>query len=233
MSMEIQVQEATSLISHVGEDFWVSSLDVAQKFKKEHRVVLAAAEKLQCTPEFRLHNFVQSSYVNEQDKLMPLVLMNYSGFCMLAMGFTGQVAIEWREAFIRAFKKVTETLQVVSGSEIQTPGDMLVAMAVRFRDLEREQLAIKGEIKQIVSDRQSDSVDSRDKRTVRITIETLGQKIHPKFGYSKAHKLFNAHFGLEHYDELPKGRFQEAIDWLKAEIDRRRPFTPQLQVVNR
>ncbi len=44
----------------------VTSLDVAETFEKEHRRVLQDIKEMQCSEEFRLHNFVQSAYANAQ-----------------------------------------------------------------------------------------------------------------------------------------------------------------------
>lgn len=44
----------------------VTSLDIAETFNKEHRRVLQDIRELECSDEFRLHNFVQSTYSNQQ-----------------------------------------------------------------------------------------------------------------------------------------------------------------------
>ncbi|MDO4327208.1 MAG: Rha family transcriptional regulator [bacterium] len=50
----------------------VTSLDVADTFGKEHRRVLQDIRKLTCSEEFRLHNFVQSDYLNMQGHKQPM-----------------------------------------------------------------------------------------------------------------------------------------------------------------
>lgn len=49
----------------------VTSLDVAQTFGKSHQHVLRDVRSLECSDEFRLSNFGQSSYVNAQGKNQP------------------------------------------------------------------------------------------------------------------------------------------------------------------
>ena len=45
-----------------------TSLQVAETFDKRHDIVLRDIRVLDCSNDFRLHNFVESSYQNEQNK---------------------------------------------------------------------------------------------------------------------------------------------------------------------
>ena len=65
----------------------VDSRYVAQFFEKEHRAVLRDIRELDCSEEFRLHNFVQSAYINEQGHKQPCYIMTRDGFVFLAMGY--------------------------------------------------------------------------------------------------------------------------------------------------
>lgn len=87
-----------------------TSLQIAEHFSKAHRSVLLAVRRLECSEEFRLHNFVQSSYRNEQGKEQPCYRLTRDGFVFLAMGFTGKDAAQWKEAYITAFNKMEQEL---------------------------------------------------------------------------------------------------------------------------
>lgn len=89
----------------------VSSLDVAETFEKEHRRVLQDIRELKCSDEFREHNFVQSSYVTMQKKNQPMYLMTRDGFTILAMGYTGEKAMRFKEAYIKQFNAMEKALQ--------------------------------------------------------------------------------------------------------------------------
>lgn len=89
----------------------VTSLDVAETFDKEHRRVLQDIRELSCSDDFRLHNFVQSSYENQQGKSQPMFLITRDGFTMLAMGYTGEKAMRFKEAYIRQFNAMENTLR--------------------------------------------------------------------------------------------------------------------------
>ncbi|EKO41229.1 MAG: phage regulatory protein, rha family [Solidesulfovibrio magneticus str. Maddingley MBC34] len=85
------------------DQLWTTSLEVATKFGKRHDTVLRTIRNLECSDSFRLRNFAESSYRNEQGKEQPLFLLSRGGFSMVAMGFTGRDAVAWKEKFIAAF----------------------------------------------------------------------------------------------------------------------------------
>lgn len=89
----------------------VSSLDIAETFDKEHRRVLQDIRELQCSDEFRQHNFVQSEYVNSQNRKQPMFLVTRDGFTILAMGYTGEKAMKFKEAYINQFNAMEELLK--------------------------------------------------------------------------------------------------------------------------
>lgn len=88
-----------------------TSLQVAEHFGKRHDVVLRAIRNLECSGDFRLRNFAESVYVNEQGKEQPCFRITRDGFAFLAMGFTGKEAAQWKEAYITAFNKMETTLR--------------------------------------------------------------------------------------------------------------------------
>lgn len=88
----------------------VTSLDVAETFGKEHNKVLRDIRELDCSDEFRLSNFGQSSYVNLQGKKMPMYYMTRDGFTLVAMGYTGEKAMKFKEGYIRQFNEMEKIL---------------------------------------------------------------------------------------------------------------------------
>lgn len=80
-----------------------NSLLVAQYFNKSHNHVLRDIQKLDCSDAFRLSNFGQSSYINEQGKRQPCVCMTRDGFMFLVMGYRGKKAAAIKEAYIKRF----------------------------------------------------------------------------------------------------------------------------------
>ncbi len=99
-------------IKRVGkeEKVIVTSLDVAETFGKRHDNVLRDIQSLGCSAEFRLLNFEESYYMNEQNKQQPMYYMTRDGFTLLVMGYTGELAMRFKEAYIRQFNAMEKAL---------------------------------------------------------------------------------------------------------------------------
>ena len=89
----------------------VTSLDVAETFGKLHQHVLRDIRELGCSEEFRLSNFGQSSYENAQGHKQPMFVITRDGFTLLAMGYTGELAMKFKEAYIKQFNAMEAALQ--------------------------------------------------------------------------------------------------------------------------
>lgn len=90
------------------------SLTVAETFGKEHRRVMQDIRELECSEGFRQHNFVQSSYINEQNRAMPRYLISQDGFTFLVMGYTGKEAARFKEMYIGEFNRMRDKLQTLT-----------------------------------------------------------------------------------------------------------------------
>lgn len=91
-------------LSSLGGDKLVSdSLTAAKSFGKRHKNVQQAYDKLKCLPSFNRLNFQPVEYTDEKGEAHRLVKMAKNGFVMLVMGFTGEAAMAFKEAYIAAF----------------------------------------------------------------------------------------------------------------------------------
>ena len=88
-----------------------SSLQIAQEFSKRHDSVLRDIRVLDCSENFRLTNFVESSYRNEQNKKQPMFLMTRDGFVFLTMGYRGKKAATIKEAYIKRFNDMEQFIR--------------------------------------------------------------------------------------------------------------------------
>ena len=89
----------------------VTSLDIAETFGKYHAHVLRDIKELECSDEFRESNFGLSSYTTEQNKKQPMYYVTRDGFTLLAMGYTGEKAMKFKEAYIKQFNAMERMLQ--------------------------------------------------------------------------------------------------------------------------
>ncbi len=84
------------------------SLQVAEKFHKRHSDVIRAIENLieNDSTQNCVQCFKRTVYKDDTGKSNKMYRMNRDGFSILAMGFTGKKAMEWKWAYIKAFNQM-------------------------------------------------------------------------------------------------------------------------------
>ena len=82
-----------------------TSEEVARIFGKRHDNVLRDIDKLDVSEAFRLLNFEESSYVNFQKKDQKMYQICKDGFIFLVMGYRGEKAAAFKEAYIGEFNR--------------------------------------------------------------------------------------------------------------------------------
>lgn len=86
-----------------------SSRDVAKRFGKEHKHVLAAIRQILVAENSATKFFHEGTFEYRGQKF-PEYLMNRDGFSLLAMGFTGKEAVQWKLKYIEAFNAMEKQL---------------------------------------------------------------------------------------------------------------------------
>jgi anti-repressor protein len=89
---------------------FVTSRDIAAVFGKEHYNVLRDIEALP-TDEFNRLNFEAVKYRDAKGEMRKAYRLTRDGFALLAMGFTGAKAYQWKIAFIDGFNKMEAELK--------------------------------------------------------------------------------------------------------------------------
>ena len=101
-----------NLVNNNGE-IVVSSRQVAENFEKEHGKVLRSIESILQNfgePKVACQMFHKIHYV-DRGKEYPEYLMNRDGFTLLAMGFTGAKAMQWKLKYIQAFNDMESQIK--------------------------------------------------------------------------------------------------------------------------
>lgn len=98
-----------------------SSRQVAGTFHKRHDNVLRDIQMLDCSEGFRLLNFEESSYLNDQRRRQPEILMTKDGFVFLVMGYRGKKAAAFKEAYIARFNAMEAFLQDLAAARLEFP----------------------------------------------------------------------------------------------------------------
>lgn len=88
----------------------VTSLDVAETFGKDHSHVLRDIRELECSEEFRQSNFGLISYKDSMNREKPMYYITRDGFTLLVMGYTGEKAMKFKEAYINQFNAMEKAL---------------------------------------------------------------------------------------------------------------------------
>lgn len=87
-----------------------TSVAIAELFGKNHKDVLRAIDNLECSTEFAGRNFALSSYRGMDNAGVRCFDITRDGMVFLIMGFTGQNAAMFKEAYILAFNKMEAEL---------------------------------------------------------------------------------------------------------------------------
>lgn len=110
-----EVQDVVELVMEKNQPI-VSSLVVADRFEKQHKDVLKAIRNLEIPDEFCERNFAPTSIdvlqPNGGTRKEPAFNMTRDGFSLLAMGFTGNKAMEWKIKFLDAFNLMEFRLKI-------------------------------------------------------------------------------------------------------------------------
>lgn len=125
-----------------------NSLLVAEKFGKDHknvvrdiRSIIGGMLKIEHT-----QLFVESVYVHPQNgQEYPMFIMNRDGFTLLAMGFTGDKALQFKLEYINAFNKMEKILkeQSILLPNFSDPAEAAIAWANEYREKQKAQIEAK------------------------------------------------------------------------------------------
>ena len=125
----------------------VSSLDVAEHFRKRHCDVLEAIRVEMGVTEnsvdpLEAEMFYETTYTHPQNKQeYPMILMNRDGFSLVVMGFTGKKASEWKRKYIYAFNEMERRLKEQAPQ--LSPVEMIAQIAQNAVEQERRLKAIE------------------------------------------------------------------------------------------
>ena len=159
-----------------------TSNQIAEHFGKVHRDVVRAIENIECSKEFRLRNFAQSSFEAEMPnggkRKHKAYRLTRDGFVFLAMGFTGKDAAQWKEAYITAFNKMEQELQ----ARTTRPANPAL-------DYQR--------------------ISPADKQSIREAVARRAGK--NRAAYYAVYEALHRRFDVNSYHELPANALQEAL----------------------
>lgn len=159
----------TDLVQIINNQPKTTSSIVAHVFEKRHGDIIRSVETLEIPTEFKERNFALSSY-RAGKRTYPMYEITRDGFTLLAMGFTGKKAMQFKLAYIDAFNKMEKALMNTVHSDLG-----LVPVKPHTRRLP----SVKKEI--VLSDKEHKAIGGIVKKCVAVAIkETLGAFLSPQ-----------------------------------------------------
>lgn len=111
-----------------------TSLKIAEVFGKQHKDILKAIRELDCPVDFAGRNFAPGSYKDANNQERPMYLVTRDGFTLLAMGFTGKAAMQFKIAYIEAFNAMERTIKQSAVGNLPSSEVMLATL---YNEMER------------------------------------------------------------------------------------------------
>jgi Rha family phage regulatory protein len=201
-----------------------NSLIISEVFGKDHKNVLKDIRELGCSDEFRRLNFEQSSYVNSQNKDMPMYQMNKKGFTLLAMGYTGKEAMKFKEAYIEQFEKMEEELK--NPRALSEREQLMASMRLSLETAE-EITQVKGEIKEIRGMVENQiTLDHGEQLRIKKGVGSRVYKIESDPAvrsvlFRELYRDIKDRFGVASYRDIKRKDILSAINYINAWIPRK------------
>lgn len=206
-----------------------SSRQIAESFGKEHKHVLDSIKNLVAENSAAKSMFYETTFEN-RGKQYPMYLMNRDGFTLLAMGFTGKAALEWKLKYIQAFNEMEKKLSTPQMPKLSKEMQALFLLDDRTQRQEQRLTALENTM----------TVDYNQQRVLRKSISrsvicALGDENAPAYidnhvrskVYSECNHDVQDWFRVNSVGNIPRKRFDEAVEY----IQRWKPSTNTVMLI--
>jgi Rha family phage regulatory protein len=127
-----------------------TSQQIAEHFGKRHTHVLRAIRNLLAElPESARPNFGLSEFTDDTGRKLPAYRITRDGFTLLAMGFTGKEAMQWKVAYLTAFNKMEQELLARTSYTVQPSDTLNESQQIALRAL------LESNVKRLPQDKQA------------------------------------------------------------------------------
>lgn len=204
-----------------------TSMVVAEYFGKRHADVIRTIESmLQDADIFSRRNFTLAEYTDEQGKPRPMYELDRDGFTLLAMGFTGKQALQFKLSYIDAFNKAEEALKQVTAS---LPSDPIMAQLQIMMNMRQDVVALSNqipvlstgiaetrhELQQFKEERRLENWQQQAiQKAVNHKVD-LWKELYPSLNVKKAFMGIWRHlkekFQVPRYNEIPAIKYEQAL----------------------
>ncbi|MDY2640495.1 MAG: Rha family transcriptional regulator [Ligilactobacillus salivarius] len=202
-----------------------TSLKVAEIFEKEHRDVMKSIRNLTAQNFAVKKMFVEESYLNSRNQQQPMFYMNRDGFTLLAMGFTGSKAMEFKLKYIDAFNKMEKQIKEETKFRLPTNLNEMSTMFYSVMEDQDKKIEEQGEkvnflmnLSGLTSPRNKELTKARNKKIIQVCGGSESNSYQDKSLRSKLYnelfKSYRHRFDVNQYVDTPMKRFDEAKDYI-------------------
>lgn len=131
-----------------------TSLNLAESFEKQHKHVLRDIDALEKDVSNFGQMFVEGNEPDSYGRDRRVIYMNRDGFTILAMGFTGKKALQFKLKYIDAFNQMEEHIKE---NQMQLPSDPMEILKLTFEAQENTNKKVK-EVENRVSNLEENTV---------------------------------------------------------------------------
>lgn len=197
------------------------SLTVAEVFGKEHARVLRDIRELSCSEEFRVGNFAESNYLNSQGRQTPKINMTEQGFALLAMGYTGRAAMEFKEKYIAAFHQMRDEIEK---NKVVPLDERKVRMELLKTAIEHEERleSVENEVKQLreVVEEQI-TIDHGEQRRIQKAVSRKVYEIESEPAsrselFRQLYREIKDRWAVASYRDVRRNELDEVIHYIEA-----------------
>jgi len=190
-----------------------TSLQVANNFEKDHKNVLQSIKNLAAENSATKNMFAEGTYVN-RGKEYPMYYMNRDGFSLLAMGFTGKKALQFKLKYIDAFNQMEKQLQqqkpLTLPEQISLIAKGYESLSADVKDI-KDRMGLPGNMAHAF----------KKKRNAKI-INILGGKASNAYSnknvraktYRALFSSYSETFDQDRYNDLPMKDYDKAVDFI-------------------
>ena len=202
-----------------------TSLVLAEVFEKKHQHVMEAIRKLTVENSTVKKMFVEDSYLNSRNQQQPMFYMNRDGFTLLAMGFTGSKAMEFKLKYIDAFNKMEKQIKEETKFRLPTNLNEMSTMfysVMKDQDKKIEEQSEKVNflmnLSGLTSSRNKELTKARNKKVIQVCGGSESNSYQDKSLRSKLYnelfKSYRHRFDVNQYVDTPMKKFDEAKDYI-------------------
>lgn len=201
-----------------------TSLTLAEVFEKKHQHVLRDIDALKDVSNFG-QMFFESNEPDSYGRNRRIYFMNRDGFTLIAMGYTGSKAMEFKLKYIEAFnqmeKKIKEETQFRLPTNLAEMSTMFYSvMKDQDKKIEEqnEKVNFLMNLSGLTSPRNKELTKARDKKIIQVcggseSNSYQDRSLRSKL-YNELFKSYRHRFDINQYVDTPMKRFDEAKEYI-------------------